>query len=56
MSVIGITEEVKIKIENVVCYLALLVIDYEDHDVILGLDWFQNRGVSSAKLFNRSRF
>ena len=30
--------------DNLSCILKLLVIDHEDHEVLLGLDWFRETG------------
>jgi hypothetical protein len=39
--VIGITETMEITIEGHSCLLSLLVMDHDDHDVLLGINWFE---------------
>jgi hypothetical protein len=40
-TVLGITPPLTINVENHVCNLQLLIIDLEQYDVLLGLNWFQ---------------
>ena len=45
-NVIGITESLTVNIKDIVITkLKFLIIDHEDHDVLLGLDWFNKTGV-----------
>ena len=46
--VVGITRVVKVEIQGHTCDLELLVLNHDDHDVLLGLDWF---GITGAGLF-----
>jgi hypothetical protein len=39
--VIGVTETMEITIDGYSCLLPLLVMDHEDHDVLLGINWFE---------------
>ena len=43
-NVIGVTEEVTIEVHGHICKLSLLIMDHEDHDVLLGLNWFAATG------------
>jgi hypothetical protein len=43
-TVIGITDRVKINIAGQECELELIIIEHKDHDVLLGLDWFEKSG------------
>ena len=40
-TVIGITPSLTINVENHVCTLQLLIMDLQQYDVLLGLNWFQ---------------
>jgi hypothetical protein len=40
-TVLGITPPLAINVENHVCNLQLLIMDLEQYDVLLGLNWFQ---------------
>jgi hypothetical protein len=40
-TVLGITPPLTINVENHVCNLQLLIMDLEQNDVLLGLNWFQ---------------
>ena len=40
-TVIGITESLRINVENHICNLQLLIMDLDQYDVLLGLNWFQ---------------
>ena len=43
----GITKPIEIKLGNSDCMIEFIVFDHEDHDVLLGLDWFEktNSGI-----------
>ena len=43
-NVIGITEPLTIEVHGHICKLEMLVMDHEDHDVLLGLNWFVATG------------
>jgi hypothetical protein len=43
-NVVGITEAVKVDVQGHSCVLELYVINQEDHDLLLGLDWFVATG------------
>ena len=43
-SVIGETSLMKVDIKGHCCDLPFIVLDMEDHDVLLGLDWFKESG------------
>lgn len=43
-SVIGETSPMKVDIKGHCCDLPFIVLDMEDHDVLLGLDWFEESG------------
>jgi hypothetical protein len=38
--VVGITEPMEVNVQGHTCILELYVINHEDHDLLLGLDWF----------------
>ena len=40
-TVIGITDSLRINVENHICNLPLLIMDLDQYDVLLGLNWFQ---------------
>jgi hypothetical protein len=40
----GITEPLEVNINGHLCKLNLIAIDHDDHDVLLGLDWFDLTG------------
>lgn len=40
-SVVGITDLLEIDISGIKCWLELLVIHHEGHEILLGLDWFK---------------
>ena len=42
----GITPNITIDINGHTCQLKLLVLDHDDHEVLLGLDWFNITGAS----------
>ncbi|CAF1023560.1 unnamed protein product [Brachionus calyciflorus] len=42
----GKTDSLKVDIEGHVCDLEFLVIDHEDNECLLGLDWFMRTGAS----------
>ena len=42
----GITPYTQININGHTCQLKLLVLDHDDHEVLLGLDWFNITGAS----------
>jgi hypothetical protein len=50
--VIGVTELMTVKIQGHICKLRFLIMDHEDHKVLLGLDLFIATG---AGLFIRSQ-
>ncbi|RNA04021.1 hypothetical protein BpHYR1_021595, partial [Brachionus plicatilis] len=43
----GKTRPIEIKLGNSLCLIEFIVFDHEDHDVLLGLDWFRktNAGI-----------
>ena len=43
-NVVGITEPMVIDVQGHSCILELYVINHEDHDVLLGLNWFMATG------------
>ena len=43
-SVIGETSPMKVDLKGHCCDLPFIVLDMEDHDVLLGLDWFEESG------------
>ena len=45
-SVRGVTPSIPININGHTCALRLLVLDHDDHEVLLGLDWFNTTGAS----------
>ena len=44
-SVIGTTRLLKVDIQGSYAEMAFIVIDHKDHDILLGLDWFDQTGV-----------
>ncbi|RNA19644.1 hypothetical protein BpHYR1_050083 [Brachionus plicatilis] len=44
--VVGKTEKIKLDIHGHVCFMEVLIIDHEDNDGLLGLDWFIKIGAS----------
>ena len=42
--VIGETEEVMVSVEGHTCRMSFLVLDMDDHEVLLGLNWFEKTG------------
>lgn len=44
--VVGETENVEIDIENYKTVMSFIVIDLEDYDILLGLDWLRSERVS----------
>ncbi|CAF1017672.1 unnamed protein product [Brachionus calyciflorus] len=42
--VLGETEEVNVEIEGHTCRMSFLVLDMEDYEVLLGLNWFEQTG------------
>ena len=44
INIIGVTEQVTIEVHGHICKLSLLIMDHEDHDVLLGLNWFAATG------------
>jgi len=44
----GITEPIRVDVHSHTCNIEFLVIEHEDHDVLLGLDWFTE---NSAGIF-----
>ena len=42
--VVGITEPMEVNVQGHTCILELYVINHEDHDILLGLDWFLTSG------------
>ncbi|RNA10399.1 pol poly, partial [Brachionus plicatilis] len=44
--VVGKTEKIKLDIQGHVCFMEFLIIDHEDNDGLLGLDWFMQTGAS----------
>jgi hypothetical protein len=45
-AVIGTTDMVTVDIQGHSCHLTLVVLKHDDHDVLLGLDWFMATGAS----------
>jgi hypothetical protein len=54
--VLGITDHVEIDIDGHTCKLQLLVTDHEDHEVLLGLDWFRETGAGIFPLTKLLKF
>jgi len=42
--IIGVTENVSVEVQGHVCKLSFIIMDHEDHDALLGLDWFNETG------------
>ncbi|CAF1142183.1 unnamed protein product, partial [Brachionus calyciflorus] len=40
----GITKPLEVDLSGHKCFIEFLVFDHEDHDVLLGLDWFKKTG------------
>ena len=38
--VLGITEKLEVNVQGTVCELAFVFIPHDDHDILLGVDWF----------------
>ena len=47
-AVVGTTDLVTVDIQGHSCQLTLVVLDHDDHEVLLGLDWFMATGASFA--------
>ena len=45
-AVVGTTDLVTVDIQGHSCQLTLVVLDHDDHEVLLGLDWFMATGAS----------
>ena len=45
-TVLGVTEKMEVDINGHTCNMEFLIIDHEDHDVLLGLDWFNLTGAA----------
>ena len=48
INVIGVTEELSVNIEGHTCNMSMLLMNHEDHDILLGQDWFK---ITGAGLF-----
>ena len=44
MQVLGVTEPLSVEINGHTCELTFLIMEHDDHDVLLGLDWFSLTG------------
>ena len=45
-SVVGITERLKIDIHGHSCQLSFVILKHDDHELLLGIDWFKLTGAS----------
>ena len=45
-SVVGITERLKIDIHGRSCQLSFVILKHDDHELLLGIDWFKLTGAS----------
>ena len=43
-NVIGITKSLCVEIQGTFAFMSFVVIDHKDHDILLGLDWFNQTG------------
>jgi hypothetical protein len=50
--VVGITEALKVEIHGHVCEIDFVVMNHDDHDVLLGLNWFNK---TAAGLYPRTK-
>jgi len=56
LEIAGITDPLIIEIRGHTCTLELMAIDHEDHDVLLGLDWFEITGAGLYPKVKTLRF
>lgn len=54
--VVGTTGPLEIEVEGHVCKIPFLVLDIEDHDVLLGLNWFEETGAGIFPMEKILRF
>jgi len=52
----GITEPIRINVHGHVVFMQFLVMEHEDHDVLLGLDWFRKTGASISPAESTLKF
>ena len=45
-TVVGVTDELRIDIHGHSCSISFIVLDHDDHELLLGLDWFRLTGAS----------
>jgi len=42
--VVGVTELLSVEVQGHACKISFIIMDHEDHDALLGLDWFNETG------------
>ena len=42
--VVGVNELLSVEVEGHACQISFIIMDHEDHDALLGLDWFNETG------------
>ena len=55
-NVIGMSDPLLVDIQGHACEICFLILDMEDHDVLLGLDWFEETGAGVYPLEKLLRF
>ncbi len=50
LEIAGVTDPLVVEIKGHTCNVEMMAIDHEDHDVLLGLDWFE---ITGAGLYPR---
>jgi len=56
VEITGVTDSLLVDIKGHSCSLKLMVIDHDDHDVLLGLDWFEMTGAGLYPRLKMLRF
>ncbi len=55
-NVVGKTDELLVEINGHICYISFLVLEHDDHDSLLGLDWFSATGAGLYPAMKLLRF
>jgi hypothetical protein len=55
-NVVGKTDELLVEINGHTCYISFLVLEHDDHDALLGLDWFSATGAGLYPAMKLLRF
>ena len=54
--VVGVTEALSVDIQGHTCPIIMVIMEHDDHEVLLGLDWFMVTGASLHPKFKVLRF